>query len=243
MDISEQVLTSTLAQLVQKDVTEVGKKAKQEQKAFEIVKSEGFLEAGKVDVLGNVEREIIKILLLYGNHKEVFDDVLMKANEDGEIKPFIEKKEYKVFNKIYLSLQEDEIDFTTVKFKEIYHNLINFYLKNDNFSLEQYLMHLQPEFAQEVTDILMEDEKYLIHNWEGQEIFPKTKAESLLQYVSDVLFTLRWFLLSEIVNNFKNSLSNESDADNSEILGMTMDYNKLKNDFSRITGRVVVPYH
>jgi DNA primase len=48
--------------------------------------------------------------------------------------------------------------------------LINYYLQNEGFSLEQYLMHLQPEFAQEVTDILMEDER--THK-EGQNIFPK----------------------------------------------------------------------
>jgi DNA primase len=31
-------------------------------------------------------------------------------------------------------------------------------------------MHLQPEFAQEV-DILMEDERLVMHNWEGQIYF------------------------------------------------------------------------
>jgi DNA primase len=41
------------------------------------------------------------------------------------------------------------------------------------FSLEQYLMHLQPEFAQEVTDILMEER--LFYTIEGQNIFPKYK--------------------------------------------------------------------
>jgi DNA primase len=40
-----------------------------------------------------------------------------------------------------------------------FNDLINYYLQNEGFSLEQYLMHLQPEFAQEVTDILMEDER------------------------------------------------------------------------------------
>jgi DNA primase len=104
-------------------------------------------------------------------------------------------------------------------------------------------MHLQPEFAQEVTDILMEDEKYVIHDWEGQNIFPKTKAETLRQYVSDVLFTLRWFLLSEIIDNFKHSLSSETATDNRELLSMVMDYSKLKTEFSKTTGRVVVPYH
>jgi DNA primase len=34
-------------------------------------------------------------------------------------------------------------------------------------------MHLQPEFAQEVTDILMEEERLVMHNWEGQKIFSK----------------------------------------------------------------------
>ena len=40
MDISEDVLFNTLAQLVQKDISEVGKKQKQEQKAFEVHKNE-----------------------------------------------------------------------------------------------------------------------------------------------------------------------------------------------------------
>src|SRR6478735_4909028 len=72
MDISEQVLTSTLAQLVQKDVAEIGKKAKQEQKAFEVVKNENPVQTAKVDVLYRLERKIIEILLLYGNKTEEF---------------------------------------------------------------------------------------------------------------------------------------------------------------------------
>ncbi len=245
MDISEQVLVSTLAQLMQKDVADTNKKQKQERQhqPMEVVKSETSPEASKVDVLGNVEREIIKILLLYGNKTEEFEDVFMKTNEEGEIKNFVEKKEFKVYNRIYLSLQEDEVEFATVKFKEIYQNLIDYYFQSDNFNLEQYLMHLPPEYAQEVTDILMEDEKYTIHDWEGQNIFPKTKAETLRQYVTDVLFTLRWFLLSQIINDFKHSLSADLGADNSELLTLAVDYNRLKNEFSKATGRVVVPYH
>jgi DNA primase len=102
MDISEQVLVSTLAQLVQKDITEVGKKQKQEQKAFEIVKNENPVQAEKVDVLYRLERKIIEILLLYGNKDEVFEDVLLKANPDGEIVHVVEKKEYKgsIFQKV-----------------------------------------------------------------------------------------------------------------------------------------------
>jgi DNA primase len=95
-----------------------------------------------------------------------FEDVMMKL-DDGEIEHVVEIKEYKVFQRIYLSLQEDESE--SLILWELFNDLINFYLQNEGFNLEQYLMRLQPEFAQ-VTDILMEDERLVIH-WEGQNIF------------------------------------------------------------------------
>jgi DNA primase len=97
------------------------------------------------------------MLLLYGDKTEEFEDAL-KSNGEGEIEHVIEKKAYKVFHRIYLSLQEDEVELANLCFVT-YQRLINYYLQNEGFSLEQYLMHLQPEFAQEVTDILMEDER------------------------------------------------------------------------------------
>ncbi|MDI5948982.1 DNA primase [Flavobacterium yafengii] len=243
MDISEQVLVSTLAQLVQKDVVEVGKKQKQEQKAFEVVKNENPVDAEKVDTLGIVECEIINILLSYGNVSEKFEGVLIGTNPEGEVGEVVVKKERKVYEEIYLSLQEDEIEFATGLFKEIYNDLISVYLQNDDFNLERYLMHLKPEFAQIITDIVMNNEKYVLHNWEGQNIFPKTKLEQLNQNVTDNLFTLRWYLISQFIENAKNSVSKESEIDNSEVIAEIMDYIKLKTKFSYKTGRVVVRYH
>jgi DNA primase len=197
MDISEQVLQSTLAQLVQKDISEVGKNQKQEQQAFEVVKNDNPVEAERVDTLGIVESEIIKILLLYGNISEVFEGILIDTNSEGEVGDVEVKKETKVYQEIYLSLQEDEIEFASILFRDIYNDLINIYLQKDNFNLEQYLMHLKPEFAQVITDIIMNDEKYKLDNWEAQNIFPKTKLEKLNQNVTDNLFTIRWYLISQ----------------------------------------------
>jgi DNA primase len=243
MDISEQVLVSTLAQLVQKDVAEVGKKQKQEQKAFEVVKNETPIQVKKIDILYGLERKIIEILLLYGNKTEEFEDVLLRTNEEGEIENVIEKKEYKVFQRIYLSLQEDEVELANPLFRDIFNNLINYYLQNESFSIEQYLMHLQPEFAQEVTDILMEDERVALHNWEGQNIFPKTKNDSISQYVSETILTMRWYLVDRIIEEIKGSISSEPDSDNIEPLSMAMDYYKLINSFSKKLGRVMSRYN
>ena len=247
MDISEQVLVSTLAQLIQKDVVEVAKKQKNPdgsvQKPFEVVKNENPIDVEKVDTLGIVECEIINILLSYGNISEKFEGVLIETNSEGEVEEVVVKEERKVYEEIYLSLQADEIEFATGLFKEIYNDLITVYLQNDNFNLERYLMHLKPEFAQIITDIVMNNEKYVLHNWEGQNIFPKTKLEQLNQNVTDNLFTLRWYLISQFIENAKNSVSKESEIDNSELIAEIMDYIKLKTKFSYKTGRVVVRYH
>ncbi len=273
MDISEQVLVSTLAQLIQKDIAEANKKQKQEQKPFEVHRNQppnagtfsggdpddprtgppddypgepGYYpqeQAQKVDILYGFERKIIEILLLYGSVVENFEDVFLKADEEGNVKEVSEKREYKVFEKIYLSLQEDEVELSNSLFKNIYNNIIDFYNQNETFSLDKYLMHLEPEFAQEVTNILMEDERLTIHNWEGQNIFPKHKSETIELNVSDTIFSMRWYLVSGIIAELKNSLLTDPQEDNSEVLGMVVDYSKLLNNFSKKLGRVVVPYH
>jgi len=237
MDISEQVLVSTLAQLVQKDTAEVGKKQKQEYKALEVVKNENPADAEKVDILYRLERKIIEMLLLYGDKTEEFEDVLLKSNGEGEIEHVIEKKEYKVFHRIYLSLQEDEVELANPLFRDIFNDLINYFLQNDGFSLEQYLMHLQPEFAQEVTDILMEDERVILHNWEGQNIFPKYKKDTIGQNVSETILTLRWYLVGKIIEEIKSSITSESD--NTEPMTMIRDYLGLTFAFSKKLGRVM----
>ena len=242
MDISEQVLVSTLAQMVQKDVADIGKKQKQEQKAFEVVKNETPVQVQKIDILYGLERKIIEILLLYGNKTEEFEDVLLRANQEGEIENVVEKKEYKVFQRIYLSLQEDEVELANPLFRDIYNNLVNYYLQNESFNIEQYLIHLQPEFAQEVTDILMEDERVVLHNWEGQNIFPKTKSDTIGQYVSETILTMRWYLVDRIIEEIKGSISSEPGSDNIEPLSMAMDYSKLINSFSKKLGRVMSRY-
>jgi DNA primase len=243
MDISEQVLVSTLAQLIQKDIVEVGKKQKQDQKAFDVIKNEQPIAVEKIDILYGLERKIIEILLLYGNVEEEFEDVLLKTNDEGEVENTIEKTNYKVYQKIYLSLQEDEVELANPLFKAIYDTLVNYFHLNESFNIEQYLMQLQPELAQEVTVILMEDEKNALSNWEGQNIIVKQKNHSIGQYVSETILTLRWFLVDKIIEELKSEIAPEPDADNTETLAMAMDYYKLINSFSKKLGRVMSRYH
>ncbi|HMI06773.1 MAG TPA: DNA primase [Flavobacterium sp.] len=243
MDISEQVLVSTLAQLTNKDIKEAGRSLKEEQrKAFEVVKNEEAIPTEKIDVLYELERKIIEILLLYGSKIEEFEDLILKANEEGEVETVKEMKEYKVYQRIYLSLQEDEVELANPLFRDIYNDLINYFHQNETFSIEQYLMQLPPEFSPEVTDILMLEEQQTLHNWEGQQIIVKLKDQTISQYVSETILTMRWFLVDRIIEELKGEISSEVDADNTEPLSMAMDYYKLINTFSNKLGRVMSRY-
>jgi len=242
MDISEQVLLSTLAQLVKKDIAESGKKIKQEQKSFEVIKSESLNQVEKVDVLYQLERTIIKILLLYGNCNEEFEDVLLKTNANGDVEYLVEKKDYLVYQRIYLSLQEDEVELANPSFKSIYNNLVNYFNQNETYNIEHYLMQLPQEFAQEVTDILMEDEKLALHDWGGQNIFVKQKNETISQFVSETILTMRWYLVDKIIEELKKSIKPDVSIDNSDTMSLAMDYSKLINSFSLKLGRVMSRY-
>ena len=242
MDISEDVLFNTLAQLVQKDLKEVNKQFKEEQKAFEVHKNETIAIHSKVDIQYELELKLIEILLFYGNIEEDFEDVLYKANEEGELEEVKEISQHKVYQRIYLSLQEDEVELANPIFKEIYNNLISFFNQNEKFEIEHYLMQLSPELSQEVTTILMNEENMTLHNWEAKQIYVKQKDKTISQYVSETILSLRWFLVNKIIEDIKKSIVNEEQTDNSENLSMVMDYSKLISSFSNKLGRVMSRY-
>ena len=242
MDISEQVLVSTLAQLVQKDITEIGKKLKQEQKAFEVVKNEAPAQAQKIDILYHLERKIIEILLLYGNKTEEFEDVLLKSNSDGEVEHVVEKKEYKVFQRIYLSLQEDEVELANPLFRALFNDLISYYLQNEEFGIENYLKQLPDQFAQEVTDILMDDERVTLHKWDGQNIFVKQKSETVGQHTSEIIISMREYLINKLILDLMSDFGNKPEPEQEELKVMINDYNKLKVNLTGTIGRIRSTY-
>ena len=243
MDISEQVLVNTLAQLVQKDISEAGKKQKQELKAFEVVKNDSAYQVEKVNIIYDLERKIIEMLLLYGSKEESFEDILLKADEQGEPIEVLEINSYKVFQRIYLSLQEDEVQLANSTFREIYNGLVLHYNENDDFNVEHYLMQLSPEHAQVVTDILMQEEKETLHNWEAKQIYVKHKNLSISQYVSETIVSLREYLINKLILDLMNEYSNNPEMDLEEIKTTVNDYNKLKVNLTNRIGRIRSTYN
>ena len=123
-----------------------------------------------------------------------------------------EMNRYKVYQRIFLSLQEDETELANPLFKNIYDDLIAYFNQNETFELEKQLSQLPPELSQEVTSILMNDERESLHNWEAKNIFVKAKDKTISQYVSETILTLRWFLVNKIIDELKSSVTQETEV-------------------------------
>lgn len=238
MDISEEVLFSTLAQMQSANVREANKKFKQEQKAFEVVKAEKQ-QVEKVDAQYQLERKLIEILLLYGNREEDFVEYYLKQNEEGELDLERTIENNKVFKKIFLSLQEDEVDFANEIFKKIYYKVISKYNEAEELKIETFVNELEPEVASEVTSILMNEERYSLHDWSRQNIFVKEKDASIAQLVTENVLSFRKQLLIEKINELSNQVKENESGNNSENLQDIMDYLSLKKLISEKLNRVL----
>lgn len=236
MDISEEVLFSTLAQMNKKAQFEANKTAQKQKKAFDIVKNTAPTK--KIDLQFELEQKIVEILLLYGSQTEDFEDLILKENDEGVLilEPIIHKA--KVFEKIYLDLQEDEMQFSNENFKTIYYLIIDYLNQNDTFIVENFIHEIDPKLAPFISNILMNDERYRLHNWEKNNIFPKRKDVNIAQLVSETILSLRCFLIDQKVNEFKEA-TNESMTDNTNVLEDVLNYSNLKMLLSRKLNRVL----
>ena len=238
MDISENVLFTTLAQINKKDVQEASKANKPDQKAFQVVKNEPQTKQ-KIDIQYELERKIIEILMLYGDKTEQFEDLILKEDEtSGDLLLEPTKHETRVFEKIYLDLQEDEMQFSNPQFKALYYSVIDKLNQDENFSTKNFINQLDQESASTVTSILMEDERYNLHDWERNQITPKEKEDSVSQLVSQTILSLRCHLIDQKVADYKNETLNKN-ADTRAIIEDVKDYVGLKMLLSRKLGKVV----
>ncbi len=236
MNISEAVLFNTLAQIGTKDIADAKKQERETNKTFAVVKNEPVQE--KVDVQFELERKIIELLLVYGNKKEEFEDLVLKETEEGELVMEPESLEIKVYEKIFLDLQEDEIELANPKFREMYYTLIESLNQDEEFTIQGLMAGLEQEMANDISSILMEEERYSLDDWERKDIYPKAKETVIAQLVSETILTLRCFLIKKRMLALQNETQDVKD-DNKEILEEIMNYIQLNKLLNQKLNRVL----
>ncbi|SHJ23214.1 DNA primase [Arenibacter nanhaiticus] len=236
MNISEAVLFNTLAQLGKKGAAESTKNVQAQQEAFQVVKNEPAQQ--KVDVQYELERKIIEVLLLYGGMRQEFEDLVLKENESGDLVLEPESLDARVYEKIFLDLQDDEIELANEQFRKIYYKLIEELNKDENFSVNKFLADLDQQLVAEISSILMEEEKYVLHDWGRKDIFPKEKEKGIAQLVSETILTLRCFLIKKRISSLQTNTQDSFDSHN-EVLEEIMNYIQLNMLLNKKLNRVI----
>jgi DNA primase len=240
MDISENVLFSSLAQLNAKSGRATSQKPQQQKKSFDVVKEDPQPKTTKVDEQYELEKKIISLLLQYGTVVEEFEDLVLKEKEDGELSLEKEVQKTRVFEKIFLDLQEDEIAFANPKFRDIYAELIARLNSEEKFEVKNFINEIDPEQASEITSILMEEEQYKLHEWDRQNIFVKAKTETISRHVSETILSLRRFLINQKINELSEKVKTPvEDQETQHILEDVKDYLSLKKVLSEKLNRVM----
>lgn len=235
MDISEDVIFRTLAQLTG---SEARKAAPKKAKSFDVVREEEAPKK-KVDELYVLEKTIISLLLLYGSVEEEFEDLVVKIDDKGEMVLEPEVQRSKVYEKVFLDLQEDEVAFANEHFQKIYQQVISRYNTEEIFTIESFINEMPAENASEVTNILMEEEQYVLHDWERMEIFVKDKKEGIGRLVNETILSLRRYLVNQKINELNQEIKEVKPEDSSGILQDIMDYISLKKVLSNKLNRVM----
>ena len=239
MNIEESTLYSSLAQKLKKQNKELSKKFQKKNVPFNVISSEKQ-SFKKVDHQFELEKKIIELLLIYGVKEEEFEEISIEINDEGEISHKSETIKSKVFEKIYLDLQEDETEFANESFKEMYQLIIDEFNTHQNFKAERLIRKLAPEKAELITHILFDSERYELHNWIGQEIYVKDKNQTISQVVSETIFNLRQYLISMKINELAQDIKNLKDESlKKETLKETYEYTALKKLLSDKLNRVL----
>ena len=239
MNIEESTLYSSLAQKLKKQNKELDKKLQKKNVPFNVIssKKESF---EKADHQFELEKKIIELLLVYGVKDEEFEEISIEINDEGELSYTSEIIKSKVYEKIYLDLQEDETEFANEGFKEMYQLIIEDFNTYQNFKAERLIRKLSPEKAELITHILFDSERYQLHNWIGREIYVKDKNQTISQVVSETIFNLRRYLISMKINELAQEIKNLKDESlKKETLKETLEYSTLKKLLSDKLNRVL----
>ena len=175
--------------------------------------------------------------MLYGNELIDFEEEIFSKNEDGISETKLSSRSLKVFEKVYMDLHVDEMEFSNQDFKNIYFNIIDCFNEYKEINIDKFINQLSEKQQLEVTNIVMDNEKYFLHDWKKNNIYPKTKQDTLSQFTVETILNLRCYLIDKKVNGFKDQ--SYENSINSNLLEEVVNYSNLKKLLSEKLNRVL----
>ena len=229
LEVSQERLFAALSQAIARDQQQSKRRSQPEQKKGLHKVEQEEQPAEKIDQKYVLERNLIRLLIFHGHEEADFEEIELEYFAETE--DFKEKKvevRSTVFEKIYKDLQEDEIDFTTDTFKEIYQKIQQPLSQKVPVETDKILNQLSDKSNKVLSDILMEDDKYRLDNWEKHNIFVMHKSQLDPQEVTHTILSIRKYLINDYIQEATRNLTSEEQEDPSGIVEEVHSYNSLK---------------
>tara|TARA_Y100001970_G_scaffold49337_1_gene62523 strand:- start:34015 stop:35976 length:1962 start_codon:yes stop_codon:yes gene_type:complete len=238
MDISEKVLFNVLEQEKNK-IRFKNKRNNISKNSLEVV--ENISNEKKIDLeIVSLEKQIVHILLHYGKEEAFFDEIFLLHGENGQIIEESKIVKSKVYEKIFLDLQQDEVELINPLYQELYIKLIELYQTEGKVTIDKLIRNLKPDLSQIVSDLLLSDEIYELHNWDKRNVFVKEKKSLVGQLVSETILSLRKNLIDQKIKTLvKNSKEKKGLSNNPDFLSEVINYQNLKKLLSKKLNRVI----
>ena len=121
----------------------------------------------------------------------------------------------------------------------MYTEIITQFNQGKDFQVDTFINELETETASLVSDILMDDERHALHDWERMEIYVKGKDSGVSQIVSETILNLRRYLISLKIKDLIDSPVENGSYKDRSVLEAVKDYNTLHSILSEKLRRVV----
>ncbi len=185
---------------------------------LEIVQEQSF----SVNPLLVQEEKLVDLMLKYGDY------VLDRKDADGN--------DYKitVIEEILNHLDEDECELQLDINKKIVSEIKEGILKNELRSGNFFFDFMDEEVSGKLANALIEN--YQTSNWNKYNIYFSSEEEVVPKLVSDIVLRHKREYIVKLINDFKNTLSDEEDntAIYQKIILLTQLKNKLDSELFRI---------
>jgi len=235
MEISEEVLFASLAQMNQQQVLKAQQELKKAQKETPMA---AVKTPDRIPPIVYLEKDLIKYLILYGAKECTFEDKYLYYDpETGEEKTQEVSQRVKVFEKLFLELQADEIELSTLEFKEIYTFFIDKYQAGlEDISL--IINELPVSMTAIIASFQAQEEQIRLHNWSKKGVEVKPKEEDLPYAINGIILNLRKLLIDKKIEELRQEITilEDEGEDSSWAFQEVMDYNILKSTISRRLG-------
>ena len=238
MDVSEAVLFNALAQ--EKNKKPVPVRKIQQAVIKQALPSQTAIKPAAENPLLLLEKQIISILLQYGNDEAFFDELLVSSDEEGNLVEESKTVQSKVYEKVFLDLQQDEVEMIQPEFQSLYSQLISKFQREGKVQPKKMIQQEDPKLGSILTDILFADEQHQLHDWEKKNIFVKDRKSVVGQLVSETILTFRRYLVDQKIKNLMTAAQeSEASTESGVFLEEVMQYQSLKKLLSRKLNRVL----